>query len=107
MVLLHGLPGNERNLDLAQAVRRAGWTVVTFNYRGSWGSPGHYSFAGDLKDTVGVPNYTDYKLGATYDLSPVAGSGVSIAAAVVGATKKNFYGDIHKTRFIVTLSKSL
>src|SRR3954447_19840339 len=24
MLLLHGLPGNERNLDLAQAVRRAG-----------------------------------------------------------------------------------
>lgn len=36
VVLLHGLPGNEKNLDLAQAIRRAGWTVVTFNYRGSW-----------------------------------------------------------------------
>ena len=40
VVLLHGLPGNEKNLDLAQAIRRAGWNVVTFNYRGSWGSPG-------------------------------------------------------------------
>jgi pimeloyl-ACP methyl ester carboxylesterase len=39
-VFFHGLPGNEKNLDLAQAVRRAGWTVVTVNYRGSWGSPG-------------------------------------------------------------------
>jgi predicted alpha/beta-fold hydrolase len=36
LVLFHGLPGNEKNLDLAQAVRRAGWTVVTLNYRGSW-----------------------------------------------------------------------
>src|SRR5436853_7929856 len=35
LVLMHGLPGNEKNLDLAQAVRRAGWTVVTFNYRRS------------------------------------------------------------------------
>ena len=34
MLLLHGLPGNERNLDLAQAVRRAGWNVLTFTYRG-------------------------------------------------------------------------
>src|SRR5690242_14701872 len=25
LVLFHGLPGNEQNLDLAQAVRRAGW----------------------------------------------------------------------------------
>jgi hypothetical protein len=36
----HGLPGNEEFLDLAQAVRRAGWNTVTFNYRGPWGSPG-------------------------------------------------------------------
>jgi len=27
-VFFHGLPGNEKNLDLAQAVRRAGWTVI-------------------------------------------------------------------------------
>lgn len=50
LVLFHGWPGNEKNLDLAQAVRRAGWTVVTLNYRGSWGSPGRFSFAGNLED---------------------------------------------------------
>lgn len=50
VVLCHGLPGNEKNLDLAQAMRRAGWTVITFNYRGSWGSPGSYRFASDLED---------------------------------------------------------
>ena len=54
LVLMHGLPGNEKNLDLAQAVRRAGWTVVTFNYRGSWGSPGRFSFAGNLDDAKAV-----------------------------------------------------
>jgi dipeptidyl aminopeptidase/acylaminoacyl peptidase len=37
MLLLHGLPGNEQNIDLAQAVRRAGWNVLTIHYRGSWG----------------------------------------------------------------------
>ncbi|WP_293905512.1 alpha/beta hydrolase [Phenylobacterium sp.] len=50
VVLFHGLPGNEKNLDLAQAIRRAGWTVVTLNYRGSWGSPGTFSFKGNLED---------------------------------------------------------
>lgn len=50
VVLCHGLPGNEKNLDLAQAMRRAGWTVITFNYRGSWGSPGEYRFAQNLED---------------------------------------------------------
>jgi pimeloyl-ACP methyl ester carboxylesterase len=54
LVLLHGLPGNEKNLDLAQAVRRAGWNVVTFNYRGSWGSPGTFSFEGNLADAKAV-----------------------------------------------------
>jgi pimeloyl-ACP methyl ester carboxylesterase len=54
LVLMHGLPGNEKNLDLAQAVRRAGWNVITFNYRGSWGSPGKFSFAGNLQDARSV-----------------------------------------------------
>jgi uncharacterized protein len=50
LVLLHGLPGNEKNLDLAQAVRRAGWNAITVNYRGSWGSPGNFRFAQVLED---------------------------------------------------------
>lgn len=53
-VLLHGLPGNEKNLDLAQAVRRAGWNAITFNYRGSWGSPGNFRFAQNLEDADAV-----------------------------------------------------
>jgi pimeloyl-ACP methyl ester carboxylesterase len=57
VVLLHGLPGNEKNLDLAQAIRRTGWTVVTFNYRGSWGSPGSFSFKGNLEDAKAVLAY--------------------------------------------------
>jgi pimeloyl-ACP methyl ester carboxylesterase len=50
MVLLHGFPGNEQNLDLAQAVRRAGWNVLTLHYRGSWGSPGTFSIGHVMED---------------------------------------------------------
>ncbi len=57
VVLFHGLPGNEKNLDLAQAIRRAGWNVVTMNYRGSWGSPGTYSFRGNLADAKATLAY--------------------------------------------------
>jgi pimeloyl-ACP methyl ester carboxylesterase len=57
VVLFHGLPGNEKNLDLAQALRRAGWTVVAPNYRGSWGSPGTFSFRGNLDDAKAVLAY--------------------------------------------------
>ena len=52
VVLLHGFPGNERNLDLAQDMRRAGWDVLYFNYRGSWGSPGDFSFSHGIEDTT-------------------------------------------------------
>jgi len=57
LVICHGLPGNEKNLDLAQAVRRAGWNAVTFNYRGSWGSPGEFRFAQNLQDADAVLAY--------------------------------------------------
>jgi pimeloyl-ACP methyl ester carboxylesterase len=57
LVICHGLPGNEKNLDLAQAVRRAGWNAVTFNYRGSWGSPGVFRFAQTLEDADAVLSY--------------------------------------------------
>ncbi|MEJ7933558.1 alpha/beta fold hydrolase [Sphingobium sp. AN558] len=50
LLLLHGFPGNEQNLDLAQAARRAGWNVLTLHYRGSWGSPGVFSFANAAQD---------------------------------------------------------
>jgi pimeloyl-ACP methyl ester carboxylesterase len=59
VVLCHGLPGNEKNLDLAQAIRRAGWNVVTFNYRGSWGSPGAFRFGQNLEDADAVLAYVE------------------------------------------------
>src|SRR5580698_106037 len=50
-VLLHGFPGNEQNLDLAQAIRRAGWNVLTLHYRGSWGVGGTFSLAHAMEDS--------------------------------------------------------
>ncbi|MES2110126.1 MAG: alpha/beta fold hydrolase [Bacteroidota bacterium] len=54
LLLLHGYPGNERNLDLAQVVRSHGWNVVYFDYRGSWGSQGKFSFKNSVADVVNV-----------------------------------------------------
>ena len=44
VILCHGMPGQDKNLDLAHALRRAGYFAVTFSYRGVWGSHGEYSF---------------------------------------------------------------
>ena len=63
---------------------------------------GFTRLSGELKD-VGYENYADYKFGATMDL----GSGFSGGAAIVGATKKDFYGDINKARAILTITKSM
>jgi len=57
LLLLHGFPGNEQNLDLAQAARRAGWNVLTLHYRGSWGSPGTFSFTHASEDAFTALQY--------------------------------------------------
>jgi pimeloyl-ACP methyl ester carboxylesterase len=57
LLLLHGFPGNERNLDLAQVVRAHGWNVIYFNYRGSWGSKGQFSFKNCVEDVVNVVEF--------------------------------------------------
>ena len=57
LLLLHGYPGNERNLDLAQVVRSRGWNVIYFDYRGSWGSQGKFSFKNCIEDVVNVVSF--------------------------------------------------
>jgi pimeloyl-ACP methyl ester carboxylesterase len=51
VLLMHGFPGNEQNMDLAYAIRRLGWNVLVPHYRGSWGSQGTFSFANSIEDT--------------------------------------------------------
>lgn len=57
VLLLHGFPGNEKNLDLAQSLRRVGYDVLYFDYRGSWGSPGDFSFTHCIEDTQAAIAY--------------------------------------------------
>lgn len=57
VILLHGLPGNERSLDLAQSIRRGGYNVIYFNYRGSWGSKGTFGFQNSIDDVGAVLDY--------------------------------------------------
>jgi uncharacterized protein len=52
VVLLHGFPGNEKNLDLAQALRADGFNVLFFHYRGAWGSEGAFSFTHVIEDVA-------------------------------------------------------
>jgi pimeloyl-ACP methyl ester carboxylesterase len=51
VILVPGFPGNEKNLDLAYTLRRAGWNTLLAHFRGSWGSEGTFSFSNAIEDT--------------------------------------------------------
>ncbi|MEM9057495.1 MAG: alpha/beta fold hydrolase, partial [Pseudomonadota bacterium] len=51
-LLLHGYPGNEKNLDLAQTLRRAGWNVLFMHYRGAWGAEGTFRLVHMREDAL-------------------------------------------------------
>lgn len=57
ILLLHGIPGHERNFDLAHILRRAGYHVAVVHYRGSWGSGGNYRLAHVLEDVEATLDY--------------------------------------------------
>ena len=83
LLLLHGFPGNERNLDLAQVVRAHGWNVIYFNYRGSWGTPGQFSFKNCVADVVNVVDFCNkYKDSLEIDTSNIVLFGHSMGAWV-------------------------
>jgi len=95
LVICHGLPGNEKNLDLAQAVRRAGWVTVTFNYRGSWGSPGVFRFAQNLEDADAVLAYLREPANAArlgVDTKRIAIAGHSMGGWVTAHTAAHDHG---------------
>jgi pimeloyl-ACP methyl ester carboxylesterase len=95
LVICHGLPGNEKNLDLAQAVRRAGWIAVTFNYRGSWGSPGVFRFAQNLEDADAVLAYLRDPANAArlgVDTKRIAIAGHSMGGWVTAHTAAHDHG---------------
>ena len=89
VILMHGLPGNERNLDLAQAIKRSGWDVLTFTYRGAWGSPGDFSISNSMEDTAAALAFARSSEGAKYGIDPrhivLAGHSMGGATAMMTA----------------------
>ena len=84
VLLLHGIPGCERNFDLAQSLRRAGFHVMTFHYSGSWGSDGNYSLSNDLEDANTVLDFILQDETCGFDKQHIYAVGHSMGGFVCG-----------------------
>jgi len=54
VLLLHGYPGLEQNMDVPPALRRVGIATAYFSYRGVWGGHGDYCFSHVIEDVASV-----------------------------------------------------
>jgi hypothetical protein len=50
VLFLHGIPGHEKNIDLAMDLRDRGMHCLYIHYRGSWGSEGDYHIPTQVDD---------------------------------------------------------
>lgn len=90
-VLLHGLPGIEKNYDLAHALRDSGWNSLIFHYRGSWGSDGNYRFDTLVDDVRAALDYLSSGVHEQVDASRLALVGHSMggwAAVKAGSDER-------------------
>ncbi len=69
VVMLHGHPGGDKNLDIGEALRAKGFAVAVFSYRGVWGSHGDYLLSHNIEDVISAVDYLRQNA-ATYRLDP-------------------------------------
>lgn len=97
VLLLHGIPGNEQNGDIAQALRRNGFHVLTFHYSGCFGSEGNYSLSHNLEDANTVLDYILKDTSFDFDKEHIFAVGHSMGGFVCGqitAKKKEIKGAV-------------
>jgi len=85
-VLVHGLPGIEKHLDIAYRLRDLGWNCLYFHFRGCWGSAGAYSLAGLIDDTREAVDWVARQPSVDRErIALVAGSTGAHPAVMLGA----------------------
>lgn len=56
-ILLHGIPGSERNVDIAYRLRDLGWHTLIPSFRGTWGSGGNYDMGKQPDDATAAIDF--------------------------------------------------
>jgi pimeloyl-ACP methyl ester carboxylesterase len=93
-ILLHGLPGIEKNLDIAYALREAGWNCLYFHPRGSWGSEGAYSLRGYPDDLRAATEWILQQACADALRLVVIGHSVGGYVALMGGATARAFGGL-------------
>lgn len=87
LLLLHGIPGTEQNIDIARAIHRKRWNCLVFHYRGCWGSGGKYSIPGILDDSAMAARFLRDQEIVDTDRMAIAGLSLGGWAAVAHASR--------------------
>jgi pimeloyl-ACP methyl ester carboxylesterase len=56
-ILLHGMPGAEKNVDIAYRLRDLGWHTLIPHFRGTWGSDGNFDLTTQPDDAIAAVEY--------------------------------------------------
>ena len=57
VLMLHGHPGGDKNLDIGEALRANGFAVAVMSYRGVWGSHGNYLLSHNIEDVISAVDF--------------------------------------------------
>ncbi|MBR0374521.1 MAG: alpha/beta fold hydrolase [Mogibacterium sp.] len=82
VIVCHGLPGIEKMIDYAHALREAGFAVVCFHYSGSWGADGTFSVGHCLEDADSVIDYVAANANSWFNTDNVFVIGHSLGGLV-------------------------
>ena len=105
VLLLHGCPGLEQNLDIAIALRDCGWNSLVFHYRGSWGSAGHYDLRTIPQDVRAAADHVQQAGYPGVDPDRLAVAGHSLggwAAVLAAAARTSGYAPSWRWRLLFT-----
>jgi hypothetical protein len=89
-ILLHGIPGAEKNADIAAALRDMGWHALILSFAGAWGSGGDFNMLAQPDDVIDA---VDYLLtpGQPWQIDPqrvaLVGFSLGCRAALVAARR--------------------
>ncbi len=97
LILLHGIPGTEKNFDIAYRMRDLGWHTLIPHFQGAWGSDGDYDMTTQPDDAQAAVDFLlNTRAAWTVDPARIAVLGYSLGsrAALVSAHRDSRIGAV-------------